>query len=265
MGLGKQVRLGRIFSHTSGRLCSVAVDHFMIYNEGLPPGLRTMRQTLAAVMAGKPDAVTLHKGIAAALWSSYAGQVPLIIQSSGVRPDDTSLEDMATIDESIRLGADAVAVVVFVRGQTEALHLRRLAGYVRESALYEMPVICHIYPRDPDTLQVIYTPEDIAWGVRCAVEVGADVVKTPYCGDKVAHAQIAAECPVPLVAAGGPKTATLRDALQMMADVVDCGVLGATIGRNIWGSPDITGALRAFKAIIHDAATPDDALALTSL
>lgn len=262
MGLGKQVRLKRIFSHPTGRLCSVAVDHFMIYNEGMPPGLRDMRRTLAAVMAGKPDAVTLHKGIAAALWSDCAGQVPLIIQSSGVRPDDTSLEDMATIEESMRLGADAVAVVVFVRGKTEALHLRRLAAYVRESALYEMPVICHVYPRNPDSLHVIYTPEDIAWGVRCAVEVGADVVKTPYCGDPVAHGQIAAECPVPLVAAGGPKTATLRDALQMMSDVVHCGVLGATIGRNIWGSADITGALRAFKAIIHDKAEPDAALKL---
>jgi class I fructose-bisphosphate aldolase len=262
MGLGKQVRLRRIFSHPSGRLCSVAVDHFMIYNEGMPPGLRQMRQTLAAVMDGKPDAVTLHKGIAAALWGDYAGQVPLIIQSSGVRPDDSSLEDMATIDESLWLGADAVAVVVFVRGKTEAIHLRRLAGYVRESAAAEMPVICHVYPRNPDTLQVIYTPEDIAWGVRCAVEVGADVVKTPYCGDPVAHRQIAEECPVSLVAAGGPKTATLRDALQMMSDVVSCGVLGATIGRNIWGDADITGALKAFKSIIHDEADADTALKL---
>ena len=34
---------------------------------------------------------------------------------------------------------------------------------------------------------------------------GVDVVKTPYCGEVQAHRQIVADCPVPLVAAGGPR------------------------------------------------------------
>ena len=42
MNTGKLVRLNGIFAHSSGRLCSVAVDHFMIYQEGLPEGLRDM-------------------------------------------------------------------------------------------------------------------------------------------------------------------------------------------------------------------------------
>jgi class I fructose-bisphosphate aldolase len=96
--------------------------------------------------------------------------------------------------------------------------------------------------------------------VRCAVEVGVDVVKTPYCGDIEAHRQIAADCPVPLVAAGGPKTATFRAALQVLADAVACGVRGGTIGRNIWGSTDITGAVLAYKAIIHDLKNVDAVL-----
>jgi class I fructose-bisphosphate aldolase len=260
VSLGKTVRLNRIFSHPSGRLCSVAVDHFMIYNLGLPPGLRQVRQTLAAVVQGRPDAVTLHKGIAASLWQPYAGQLPLIIQTSGLRPDDSSLEDFATLEEVVRLGADAAAVVVFARGKTEGFALRRLADYVRESARYEIPIICHIYPRD-ENLQIVYTPEAIAWAVRCAVEVGADVVKTPYCGDVEAARQIVDDCPVPLIAAGGPKTSTFEGALQLMADAVRSGMRGATIGRNIWGSDDITGALRAFKAVIHDETTPQAAMA----
>ena len=78
MSLGKQIRLNRIFSHPSGRLCSVALDHFTIYNIGLPPGLRAIKQSLSAIMTEKPDAVTIHKGIASALWGEYAGQIPLI-------------------------------------------------------------------------------------------------------------------------------------------------------------------------------------------
>ena len=73
MSLGKRVRLGRLFSHPSGRLCSVAVDHFIGYGEGLPAGLRNVQGTLAAIVTGKPDAVTMHKGLAGAAWGLKCG------------------------------------------------------------------------------------------------------------------------------------------------------------------------------------------------
>ena len=250
MGLGKQIRLSRIFANPSGNLCSVAIDHFMGYQAGIPAGLRDLGATLAAVMAGQPDAVTMHKGSAAALWGPYAGKVPLILQSSCVRPDDTAMEQLVTVEEALRLGADAIATVVYVRGSSEAQYLRGLSDMVREGARHELPVICHVYPRGANQ-EIVYTPEDIAWGVRCTAEVGADVIKTPWSGDLAAHTQIAASCPVPLVAAGGPQTATLDDALEMMRDLLQAGVRGAVIGRNIWGHEDTGGALRAFRAVIH--------------
>ena len=48
MNTGKLVRMNRLFSHSSGRLCSVAVDHFIGYGQGLPDGLRHIGATLAA-------------------------------------------------------------------------------------------------------------------------------------------------------------------------------------------------------------------------
>ncbi len=96
--------------------------------------------------------------------------------------------------------------------------------------------------------------------MRCAVEVGADVVKTPYCGDVAAYSQIIADCPVPLVAAGGPKADTLRAALEMFALVVKSGARGATIGRNIWGCEQIGAAVHACKAVIHDGRSAEEAL-----
>ena len=73
MNTGKLIRLNRLFSDPSGRLCSVAVDHFIGYDGGLPSGLRHIVPTLAALVAGKPDAVTMHKGIAASAWQAHAG------------------------------------------------------------------------------------------------------------------------------------------------------------------------------------------------
>lgn len=264
MSLGKKVRLNRLFSNPSGNLFSVAIDHFTTYNMGLPAGLRDMRRTLAAIIAGKPDAVTMHKGIALTCWEPYAGKFPFIMQSSGVRPDDTAHEQLATVEDAVRVGADAYAVVAFVHGPTEAYYLRTVAECVREGERLGMPIICHVYPRDKD-LKIIFHPEEIAWAVHCLTEVGVDIVKVPYCGDPVAHAQIVANCPQPVVAAGGPKTDTMQAALQLLADAVGCGVRGGTIGRNVWGNPDtITGAVRAYRAVIHEGVAPAEAVKLVT-
>ncbi len=117
MNLGKTIRLNRLFAHPSGRFCSIAVDHLLGYGQDMPPGLLHIRPTLAAIMAAKPDAVTMHKGIAASLWAPYAGQMPLIIQGSGIKSDDTAREIFATPEDAVRLGADAYAVAAFIRGR----------------------------------------------------------------------------------------------------------------------------------------------------
>jgi class I fructose-bisphosphate aldolase len=258
VNIGKLIRLNRLFAHPSGKFCSIAVDHFIGYGQGLPPGLRHIRPTLAAIVAAQPDALTMHKGLALSAWAPFAGQVPLIVQSMACRADDSACEALATPEDAVRMGADAFAVAVFLRGATEAAHLRLVADAVRQASLYELPVICHVYPRDFSGAvpQVSYAPDDIAWAVRCAVEAGADVVKVPYCGDRAAYADIVADCPVPVVAAGGPQSHSLLAALEMMSEVRAAGARGATIGRNVWGLAAITAAVRAFKAVLHEGLAP---------
>jgi class I fructose-bisphosphate aldolase len=263
---GKLVRMNRIFSHPSGRICTIAVDHLIGYSMSLPTGLRSIQQTLAEIVAARPDAVTMHKGIAASAWSAHAGTVPLIIQSTLARVDDMIPEQVATPEEAIRLGADAIAVAAFVTGPPEAARLRLVADCVREAARFELPVICHIYPRDlSGEPKVSFAPDDIAWAARCAAEMGADVVKAPYCGDVESHAQIVADCPVPLVAAGGPRAPTLAAALKLIGEVVESGAQGATIGRNVWGHARISAVVSAFKSVIHDGVSAEEALTSVGL
>jgi class I fructose-bisphosphate aldolase len=267
VNIGKLIRLNRLFAHPSGRFCSVAVDHFIGYGAGLPPGLRRIQPTLAALVAAQPDAITMHKGIALSAWAPHAGRVPLIVQSQACLVDDTATEALATPEDAVRLGADGFAISIFVRGATEGAHVRLVADAVRQASFFEMPVICHVYPRNyaGPTPQVSYAPDDIAWAVRCAMEAGADVVKVPYCGDQAAYAQIVGECPVPVVAAGGPQSQTLLSALEMMAAVRAAGARGATIGRNVWGLETITEAVQAFKSILHVGLSPAQALQAAGL
>ena len=117
MAVGKKTRLNRIFGHPSGRFLSVAVDHFIAYGEGdhgIPAGIKQISRTLEALVAGKPDAITMHKGIAALAWEPLAGRIPFILQSTIGRPDDRVCEQIADAEDAIRLGADALAVAAFI-------------------------------------------------------------------------------------------------------------------------------------------------------
>lgn len=267
MNIGKLIRLNRIFSHSSGRFCSVAIDHFVGYNTGLPPGFRHFQSTLEEIVAGAPDAVTMQIGMLKSVWSPYAGKIPIILQSTLGRPDDSAYQSIATPEDAVRLGADAIAITAYVRGDREVEYLRYVADAVRQATQFEMPVIVHIYPREfsSGVWRISFTPEDIAWAAHCAVELGVDVIKVPYCGDLKAHSQIVADSPIPIVAAGGPKQETLEMALKTMAEVVKSGVKGATIGRNVWGFEKVTAAIIAFKAVIHDLKPPPEALKIAGL
>ena len=183
MNTGKLVRLNRLFSHASGRLCSVAVDHFIGYGQGLPDGLRHIGATLAAMVAARPDAVTMHKGIAASAWAPYAG--PSSVDHAEHDRPARRHGSRADCRPAGRRAAWAPTVLPwrrFPRRRPRRPICASVADCVRQAAAYEMPVICHIYPRDPKSNR-LFAPEDIAWAVHCAVEAGVDVVKTPYCGD----------------------------------------------------------------------------------
>ncbi len=254
MDLGKKIHLHRIFAHASGRLCSVALDHFIACGNTLSdvPGL------LAKVVDGDPDAVTLQKGMAKNAWGPYAGRVPLIINSLSFTPDDRVLDQIARPGDVLRLGGDAIAVAIGVRGPNESRYIKILADIVEEADRLGLPVMAHIYPRDfSGEPRIVHDPDNILWAVRCGVECGADVIKVPFTGDADSYRQIVATSPVPVVAAGGPKMETLEDALEMMRGVISSGARGATIGRNIWGSSDPKAALLAFKSVIHGESEPD--------
>ena len=112
---------------------------------------------------------------------------------------------------------------------------------------------------------ISFKPDDIAWAVQFALEIGVDVIKTPYCDDIIAYAQIVHQTPVPIIAAGGPKHETIRSALELISDVIKSGAKGATIGRNVWGSKNMIEVIEAFKSVIHNTKTAHEAIILAGL
>src|SRR5438093_573816 len=94
---------------------------------------------------------------------------------------------------------------------------------------------------------------------RIASEFGAHFVKTYYCED---FSKVVESCPVPLVVAGGPKLEKELDVLELAYDAIQDGAKGVDMGRNIWQSTNPVGMIRAIRAVVHDRATPKEALDL---
>jgi class I fructose-bisphosphate aldolase len=263
MNIGKLIRLNRIFSHPSGRLCSVAVDHFIGYGKLLPGGgLSNLPAAIAKIATGQPGALTMSKGTAMNCWAPYAGKIPLIIQAGCFTSDDRVIECVTTPEECVRLGADAIAIAIGIFGPNEGKFIRILMDGVAQAAKFDLPVIAHIYPRDfsGPTPKIVFDPEGILWATRIGIEAGADVIKVGYTGEPDSFRKVVESSPVPVVAAGGPKARNLRQALASMSEVVQAGGRGATIGRNVWGVTKTAEALRAFKGVILEGLTVDAAL-----
>lgn len=262
MSLGIRVRLSRLFSHPSGRLFGAAVDHFVGYGNVREGGLSNLPMALERVVSATPDSVTIQPGSAKHMWAPHAGKAALIIQAGCFTPDDRIQQLIATPEDAVRLGADALAVAIPLQGASEGMYIRWLTDSVRDAHRFGMPVVAHIYPRDfTGEPTIVFTPDSIAYAVRIGIETGVDVIKVGYPGDKEAFREIVESCPVPVVIAGGPKADTLGDALSYTADAISAGAVGAVVGRNLWGHGDPRIAGAAFKGVIHDGLDAGAALA----
>ena len=252
--LGKQTRLNRIFSHPSGRMLGVAVDHLMNYPDGLPQGLKPIAETLRLIVEGGPSTLTMNKGTALRCMAPYAGKIPFIVQSMAMRADSDTYASHATVEEAVAMGADAIAVAMFVGNELELDYAQHLGDVVREAEPFGLPVIPHIYPlaRGGSFHKVRHDAEHVFYAVRVGMEMGADVIKVPFTGDVASFRDIVNATPVPLVAAGGPKSETLEDAVAMLRAVAQSGAAGATVGRNVWGFEDIPEAVRQLRAALQD-------------
>jgi len=266
MLLAKRARLNRIFSDPSGRVVTVAVDHPIPFSVDITPDLHRIGDVLSRVAAGSPNALTMMKGIADHCYEPYAGRIPLIMQTTCFTPGLPSLDhQIGFVDDALRLGADAVAMTITVGTEHQGAAVAMLGRLVRDAAPVGLPVIAHIYPkgeRVPDGER--YTTKWSLYAARLGAEVGVDLVKTDYTGSADSFRPVIDACPVPVVAAGGPRLDTLREVLEMAQGVVAAGGAGLTFGRNVWGSADPAAVVHALKAVVHDDASVDDVLAIAA-
>lgn len=241
-------RYHRIF-RPDHRTLIVACDHGMI--SGPDQGIERMAATLDRVIAGGVDAIMASYGTALRFADKLA-RVGLVLRIDGAAsilgPKGGAGAQFYTVEDALRLGADALCVTAFPGSPVEEATLKVLAQVIREAHAWGLPVMAEMVPGGFDSGPEHRTLETVGISARVAAELGADWVKVPYVDG---FEQVVATCYVPVVVLGGPAKPEPRATLDMVRAAMAAGASGAVVGRNVWKAADPTGMASSLLSIIH--------------
>jgi class I fructose-bisphosphate aldolase len=253
---GKKRRLKRIF-RSDNKTVIVPMDHGVTV--GPISGLTKMQDIIDKLLLGDVDAVLINRGIAKKVDTGNAGLIIHLSGISGLCPEPNNKMQIGTVDDAVRLGADAVSVHINVGSKHEDSMLAALGKVACECDDFGMPLLAMMYPRGPN-IKNAHSADVVAHAARLGAELGADIIKTNYTGDVESFKQVTDSCPVPVIIAGGPKAETTKDVLQIVKESITGGGAGLSIGRNVFQHENPTNIVKALSAIVHDNASIADAL-----
>lgn len=257
--IGKRIRLERIIDRNSRRTVIVPMDHGVTV--GPIEGLTDMREAIGKVVTGGANAILMHKGIVRAGHRGAGKDVGLIIHLSAgtsLNVDPNAKELVCTVEEALKLGADAVSVHINLGADTESEMLAQL-GYVSERCMeWQMPLVAMMYTRG-SKIKNEYDVKLVKHAARVGAELGADIVKVPYTGTVESFAEVVEGCPAMVVIAGGPKMDSDEDIFRMVDGALAAGAAGLSIGRNAFQHANPTRMIEALSKMVHHGASVEEA------
>ncbi|WP_292462062.1 2-amino-3,7-dideoxy-D-threo-hept-6-ulosonate synthase [Methanolobus sp.] len=259
-GIGKKIRIERIMHRESRNMVVIPMDHGI--SNGPIKGLIDVPESINKVAEGGADAVLMQKGIIIHGHRGYGHDVGLIVHisaSTALGPDPNDKVQVCSVEEVVKMGADAVSIHINVGSETESDQLRQLGEVSEQCTYWGMPLLAMMYPRGKD-IENPHDAELVAHVARVGAELGADVVKTLYTGDPDTFRDVVRGCPVPVVIAGGPKTNTDQEFLEMIRGAMEGGARGVAIGRNVFQHENPTKITKAITEIVHFNRSVEEAL-----
>jgi class I fructose-bisphosphate aldolase len=258
--LGKKVRMERIMNRNTGRTVIVPMDHGI--SVGPIEGLKSMKDAINKVADGGANAIVEHKGLVESGHRRHGKDIGLIVHLSAstslsLYPNAKTL--VCTVEEAIKLGADAVSIHVNLGNGKEKEMLEDFGKVSYDARTWGLPLLAMMYPRG-EKIKDEYDADVIKHAARVGNEMGADIVKVSYTGSPETFREVVEGCSVPVVIAGGPKMDSDREILEMVRGSIDAGGAGVSIGRNVFQHRDPTRMVQAISAIVNDNKNVDDAL-----
>ena len=258
--VGKLIRLERIMNRETGRMVIVPMDHGVTV--GPIEGLIDMKNTVNQVASGGANAIVIHKGLVEGGHRRRGKDVGLIIHlsaSTALSPFPNAKTLVCTVEEAIKLGADAISVHINIGNGSEGEMLSDLGQVARTAQEWGMPLLAMMYPRG-EKIKDEYDVKVIKHVARLGAELGADIIKCSYTGSVESFREVVLGCPVPVVIAGGPKMSSDRDILEMVKGAVEAGGAGVSMGRNIFQHREPSRMVGAISLLVHEIASVEEAL-----
>ena len=138
---GKGIRLERIVDRKTGNAVIVPMDHGV--SVGPVAGLIDMKDTVEGIVEGGATAVLMHKGLIGYGHRQSGRDVGLIMHlsaSTDLAPTKNSKVLVATVEEAIKYGADAVSIHVNFGSEDEPMMLEQAGEISRKCS--EWVVMC---------------------------------------------------------------------------------------------------------------------------
>ena len=199
---------------------------------------------------GEVDGFICQKGLAEKYGHSYSTN--LIIKVNGKTVMNTSKDDpyspiTCSIKRAVELNAKAIGFTNFPGSSYEAKIFEDFRKVQEEAHDYGLPVTSWMYPRGK-SISNDTDAQVLQYSARVGLELGADMLKMKYNGNpEDMKKQIACGGRARMLMAGGNKTHTTKEFLDVVKEVDSCGAFGFAVGRNIWQHEkpiEVTKAIR---------------------
>ncbi len=272
----RKARMNRLFAKM-GKCFDVAVDHGF-FNEGaFLGGIEDLEKAVKTIVDAAPDAIQLTVGQARLLQDILGPRKPaLVLRTDAANVYNPKLHEVLwskmiedPVGQALELDAACVVVNLLLLPDQPDLHgqcVERICSLKPACDRYGMPLMVEPlvmqsndksggYMVDGDLKKILPL-------VRQAVELGADVIKADPCDDpKEYHKVIQVAGRAPVLVRGGGKAPT-KEILQRTHEIMQQGAAGIVYGRNVIQHKDPAGITRAFMAVVHEGATPEQAIKL---
>jgi fructose-bisphosphate aldolase, class I len=182
--------------------------------------------------------------------------VPLLLKLNGrteIPPADAPRSPMnASVEDAVRLGADAVGYTLYVGSPQQEADFETFAQVRRDAHRFGLPLVVWSYPRggSVDAKGGKNSFFAVDYAARTAAELGADVVKVNFPDPKATegvpkayaaqvgeqeavNAVVRSAARTPVLLSGGEKGGD-EEVLDKARMAMEAGALGLIFGRNIW-------------------------------
>ena len=197
--------------------------------------------------------IILQKGVAEKYYDPTKNKVPLIVKLNGktnlVKDEDPYSPQVCSVSEALSYGAAAVGYTIYIGSEFESKMVKEFGRIEQEAEEANIPVIAWMYPRGrniPDDKD----PKVIAYAARIGLELGADMVKVNWPGDKESFRWVVESAgKTKVIAAGGSKE-NLEDFLVKTREILNAGGIGLAVGRNVWQAEDPLTVAKQISEVI---------------